>query len=156
MSKAIRWTEEELAAFSRRTGAKKRAPLQAQANAAAGAALEVLAKPSKYRNTKVEQDGITHDSGKEAKRWDFLRQLEQAGTITHLRRQVSFELAPSVHLKGEARKKPALRYFADFVYRRAGVLVVEDTKSRPTRKLAAYRIKKHLMKTVLNLDITEI
>lgn len=150
MSKAIRWTEEELAAFNAGKNKRARSLLDAVATAPTPPA------PSKYRNTKVEQDGITHDSGKEAKRWDFLRQLEQAGTITHLRRQVSFELAPSVHLKGEARKKPALRYFADFVYRRAGVLVVEDTKSRPTRKLAAYRIKKHLMKTVLNLDITEI
>lgn len=147
MSNAIRWTEEELAKFQNR---RARSMLEAVAAAPTPPA------PSKYRNEKVEVNGITHDSGKEAKRWDFLQQLERAGAITDLRRQTSFELAPAVRLAGESKKKPALRYFADFTYLHAGRMVVEDTKSTPTRKLAAYRIKKHLMKTVLNLDITEV
>lgn len=157
MTKAIRWTEEMLADFNGRKAGTKQAGLPLSVREAAGLAPpSEPAKPRKYRNAKVVQDGITHDSSKEAKRWDMLRQLEQAGTITYLHRQVSFELAPAVRLAGEAKKKPALRYFADFTYMRDGVLVIEDTKSRPTRKLAAYRIKKHLMKSVLGLDITEV
>lgn len=142
----LRWTEEALAEFKRKGGA-----VASPAGAAAGPA-----KPNKYRNEKVEVAGITHDSTKEAGRWGELRQLERAGKIADLKRQVSFVLAPSVRLAGESKKKPALRYFADFTYMENGQLVVEDTKSKPTRKLAAYRIKKHLMKTVLNLDITEV
>lgn len=141
----LRWTEEALAEFKRKGSA-----------VASPAAPAAPAKPNKYRNEKVEVAGITHDSAKEAGRWGELRQLERAGKIADLKRQVSFVLAPSVRLAGEDRKKPALRYFADFTYVRDGQLVVEDTKSKPTRKLAAYRIKKHLMKTVLNLDIKEV
>lgn len=141
----LRWSAEELAAFQRKRGIPA-APVPPAAPA----------KPAKYRSEKTEVDGITHDSKKEASRWDQLRQLEQSGFISDLKRQVSFELAPSVRLAGEDRKKPALRYFADFTYTEAGQLVVEDTKSKPTRKLAAYRIKRHLMKTVLNLDIREV
>jgi uncharacterized protein YcgI (DUF1989 family) len=129
--------------------------LEAQARRAAPSAPAAPA-PSKYRNTKVEQDGIVHDSGKEARRWDTLQIMQAAGKITDLRRQVSFVLAPAVHLAGEAKKKPALRYFADFTYLQDGQLVVEDTKSRPTRKLAAYRIKKHLMATVHGIHIKEV
>lgn len=118
----------------------------------------IAAKPkrNKYGASKVTQSGITHDSGKEASRWHQLQVLERAGQISDLQRQVSFVLAPAVRLAGEPRKKPALRYFADFTYVHAGHLVVEDTKSKPTRKLAAYRIKKHLMATVHGIHITEI
>lgn len=111
---------------------------------------------SKYANTKVTQDGATFDSSKEARRWPELERLAKAGQITELKRQTSFVLAPSVHLVGEPRKKPALRYFSDFSYKQDGQLVVEDVKSKPTRKLAAYRIKKHLMATVHGIQITEI
>lgn len=118
----------------------------------------IMAKPkrNKYGAAKVTQAGITHDSGKEASRWHQLQLLQRAGQISDLKRQVSFVLAPAVRLAGEAKKKPALRYFADFTYVHAGHLVVEDTKSVPTRKLSAYRIKKHLMATVHGIHITEI
>jgi Fe2+ transport system protein B len=113
-------------------------------------------KPAKYRSKKTKVDGVTHDSGKEAERWAHLQLLEKAGTITELKRQVPFVLAPAVRLVGEKRKKPALRYFADATYVYKGRQIIEDAKSEPTRKKEAYRIKKHLMKTVLNLDITEV
>lgn len=145
-SGAMRWTQEMLDEFQRMNERRrKQIPVDVDRRA-----------PAKYRNEKVEVAGIKHDSMKEARRWGELRLLERAGDITELRRQVSFELAPAVHLAGEKRKKPALRYVADFTYMRAGQLVVEDAKSAPTRKLPAYRIKRHLMKTVLNLDIMEV
>ena len=110
----------------------------------------------KYHNQKVHQDGIIHDSKKEARRYGQLCVLERTGVIHELKRQVPFVLAPAVHLAGEARKKPAIRYLADFTYQRDGQLVVEDAKSDGTRKLPVYRIKKHLMKTVHDIDVMEV
>lgn len=112
--------------------------------------------PSKYGNAKVAAGEDKYDSRKEMRRHLELLLMQRGGQLAELRRQVPFELAPAVRLAGEARKKPALRYFADFTYMRGGQLVVEDTKSDGTRKLEAFRIKKHLMKTVHNIDITEV
>lgn len=112
-------------------------------------------KPSKYASEKVEHQGEKFDSKKEGRRWLALLELQKAGKISDLKRQQSFVLAPAVKLAGEARTKPALRYLADFTFMRDGVLVIEDCKSKPTRKLPIFRAKKHLMKTVLGLDITE-
>jgi hypothetical protein len=139
----MRWTQEMLDEFQRGTERRRKQ-------------IPVDVDRRKYGNEKVEVAGIKHDSMKEARRWGELRLLERAGDITELRRQVPFELAPAVRLAGEAKKKPALRYVADFTYMRAGQLVIEDAKSVATRKVATYRIKKHLMKTVLNLDIMEV
>src|SRR5271157_4200451 len=71
-------------------------------------------KRQKYGNKKVEVDGILFDSTKETKRYQELKLLELAGKISSLTLQKTFELAPAVYLHG--RKKPALRYVADFVY----------------------------------------
>lgn len=120
--------------------------------------LQSKKKPSKYRNQKVESDGLLFDSRKEARRhWD-LQALLRAGLIRDLRTQPWFVLAPSVRLKGESRAKPALRYRADFSYVivENGERIVEDVKSPATREKEAYRIKRHLMKSVHGLDITEI
>lgn len=111
---------------------------------------------SKYKSKKITIGGIVFDSKKEASRWHVLERMQAAGEISDLRRQVAFVLAPAVRLAGEVRQKPALRYWADFTYMQNGVLVVEDIKSAPTRKLPAYRIKKHLLKTVLDMDIREL
>lgn len=54
------------------------------------------------------------------------------------------------------RAKPALRYFADFTYIKDGQFIVEDVKSAITRKLASFRNKKHLMKSVHDIDISEV
>ena len=115
-------------------------------------------KRSKYNSTKVLIDGHEFDSKKEAKRYQELKLLLRAKVIRDLRLQVVYELAEKVQLLGEKRAKPAMRYKADFVYFdiQAGREVVEDVKSPATRRLAAYRQKKHLMKTVLNIDITEV
>lgn len=108
----------------------------------------------KYRNVKTVVDGIQFDSKAEAARYRSLRLLEQAGAITDLRLQVKFELVPSVRLFGALRATPALRYVADFVYQGpGGKTVVEDVKGMLT---PVYRIKRHLMKHVFNIDIVEI
>lgn len=113
-------------------------------------------RQKKYKNIKATVDGIEFDSRKEARRWAELVRMQDAGLISELRRQVAFELAPAVYLKGEPKKKPALRFIADFVYERGGALVVEDTKSVATNRLPVYRLKKHLMKALLGLDVHEI
>lgn len=113
-------------------------------------------KRSKFNNTAVEVDGMRFDSVKEHRRYIELKARSQRGEIQELKCQVKFELAPKVKIEGEKRAKPALRYFADFTYIENGVLVVEDVKSAVTRKLASYRNKKHLMKSVHGVDIKEV
>lgn len=113
-------------------------------------------KRPKFNNTAVEVDGMRFDSVKEYKRYIELKARSQRNEIQELKHQVKFELAPKVKIEGEKRAKPALRYFADFTYIENGVLVVEDVKSVVTRKLASYRNKKHLMKTVHKIDVREI
>jgi hypothetical protein len=148
--KAARWTPEQLQAYQAKTGK----PVSGMSGRSVSSTTEPT--KAKFRNTKVEVDGQKFDSKKEAHRWSVLRILEEEGTIFNLVRQVTFSLQPAVNLAGEKRKKPALRYTADFVYVAEDRLIVEDTKSDATRKLASYRNKKHLMKTLLKLDITEV
>ena len=116
--------------------------------------MRFYSKSSKYNAKKVTLSGITFDSRREADRWLVLTERQKRGEITDLRRQVHFELAPAVILDG--RKKPALRYVADFTYTENGAMVIEDVKSAYTRKMPTYRIKRHLMKSVLGLDIKEV
>ena len=116
------------------------------------------AKPSKYRNNKTLLDGIIFDSKVEAERYAELKLLEKAGHIKNLERKVKFELAPGVVING--RKRPPLRYYADFTYFVTNQclgcknMVVEDVKGSE-KVTEGYRIKRHLMKSALNIDILE-
>jgi len=107
----------------------------------------------KYGNHKVIVDGITFDSKRELARWNQLKILVNAGHISDLKRQVPFEIVPSVVLDG--KKKPSVRYIADFTYQEAGYLIIEDVKSDITRKCPTYRLKKHLVKHVHGIEIKE-
>ena len=115
-----------------------------------------ILKGRKYRNQKVVIDGIAFDSKREAGRYQELKALASRNLIEDLRHQVPFELAPGVKFSDESRKKPALRYVADFAYRLDGRLVVEDVKSAITAKAAAYRIKRHLMLSVHGIEVKEV
>ncbi|MFX1675183.1 DUF1064 domain-containing protein [Paraburkholderia sp. A2WS-5] len=110
-------------------------------------------RTSKYGNVKVEHEGLKFDSKRELKRYQELIVMQERGEIAELERQVVFVLAAAVVIDG--RKRPALRYVADFVYERPGVdgQIVEDAKGRVTE---GYRIKRHLMKAVHGLDIMEV
>lgn len=115
------------------------------------------AKRNKFNAQKVEMDGMTFDSKKEHKRYIELKAMQQRGEIRDLQHHTKFELASKTKLEGEKRAKPALRYFADFTYHNTrGEYIVEDVKSAATRKKDSYRNKKHLMKTVLNIDVREV
>ncbi len=110
---------------------------------------------SKYGSKKTVIDGFTFDSLKESRRYSELMILQRAKLISNLELQAVFVLAPAAILNG--RKKPALRYVADFIYTNSdGVQIIEDVKSKATAENRAFRIKQHLMKTVWNLDITLI
>ena len=107
---------------------------------------------SKYGNKKVVAvDGATFDSVREFRRWGELQLLQAGHKISQLERQVTYELAPAVTLVGEKRKKPALRYVADFRYLdESGNTVVEDAKGHETKE---FRVKRHLMKSVHGIDV---
>lgn len=105
---------------------------------------------NKYGNRKVRVDGILFDSEAEAIRYGQLKLMENAGSIAGLTLQPVFVLAPSVIMGG--RKKPPLRYLADFAYYENGQLIVEDVKGCLTD---VYRVKRHLMRSVHGIEIRE-
>jgi hypothetical protein len=105
----------------------------------------------KYANQPVTIDGIDFDSKAEARYWGVLKVRLMAGEITNVRRQVVYELAPAVVIGG--RKRPPLRYIADFVWEEGGETVVADVKGAV---VDVYKVKRHLMKAVHNIDILEI
>lgn len=110
---------------------------------------------SKHKAVKREYNGMTFDSGRELARWKELELLEKAGKIRELKRQVPFELAGSVVLGG--RKKPAIRYIADFAYWDlcgCPAFIVEDAKSPHLRTNPVFRLKMHLLKLVHGIEVT--
>lgn len=77
-------------------------------------------KASKYHNSPTERitpsGAVLHfDSQKEARRYDHLIALEQAGQIRDLRLQVDFTLQEAYTDTG-GRRVRAIRYKADFTY----------------------------------------
>lgn len=109
-------------------------------------------KKNKYGAEKTTFMGLKFDSSGEASRWGELVILERMGTIQNLKRQVIYELAPSVKLDGDSKAKPALRYEADYQYVKDGKTVVEDFKSSATIT-PVFRIKQHLMATVHGIQV---
>lgn len=109
-------------------------------------------KTTKYGSKKVEFDGKTFDSKKEANRYCELRLLEREGAISDLQTQVKFELIPSQRINGKVVERPCT-YIADFVYMENGQKVVEDTKGFKTTD---YIIKRKLLLWVHGIRIKEI
>lgn len=113
------------------------------------ACLVSKAKRPKYGNRKVvDAEGNVHDSTKEFRRWEELQFRARAGELAELRRQVPFALVVNGVL--------VCQYVADFVYREGATTIVEDCKSPPTRKLAAWRIKRKLMLACHGIDVREV
>lgn len=108
---------------------------------------------NKYKNNKVEYDGIIFDSKKEAQRYAELKLLERVGKIKNLKRQVPFTLIPKILDQNGKVIQRACKYYADFVYQLNGKLVVEDVKGVRTQ---VYKIKKKLMLYQHNIIIKEI
>lgn len=102
--------------------------------------LQSLPKPSKYRNRKVQLDGRTFASQKEANRYCELKQLQRAGIVQSFACQVLYCAFDAFEKKGE--KYRAITYVADFVVIYPdGRVEVEDTKGKYTE---VFRIKQKL------------
>ena len=141
---------------------KQSAPLPSPADAPTGGGRKYHNKPTE----RVTPAGnvLRFDSQKEARRYDELAALEQAGKIRDLRMQVDFTLQ-GVYTDTEGRRVRAIRYKADFTYMKQSfvdrdgewqwALVVEDVKSRATRT-KEYILKRKLMKERFNIDIQEV
>lgn len=106
---------------------------------------------SKYRNRKVNYKGMNFDSKKEYIRYLVLEDMERKKEISDLRRQVSFQLIPPFELNG--KKYKGMKYIADFVYKKDGKIMVEDTKGMLTD---VYKIKRKLMAYIHKIEIKEI
>jgi hypothetical protein len=107
-------------------------------------------KKSKFGNSRITVNGEKYRSKKEYNYHQLLLSRLKNGEISDLRREVPFILAPPVKIAG--RTKPALRYFADFVWAEKGETIVCDCKGWRTD---IYRIKRHLMATVHGITILE-
>lgn len=102
---------------------------------------------SKYRNQKVEVDGIVFDSKREANRYLELKLLEKAGEISNLECQPKFDLV--------VNGMKVCTYYGDFRYKDERICkpVVEDVKGVRTHE---YIIKKKLLKAIFDIDVVEV
>jgi hypothetical protein len=108
----------------------------------------------KYGNKKITNEHGTFDSKREWRRYQDLILMQKQGLIHGLKRQVKFELVAGVKYSNADRAKPAIRYFADFVYQDAGGnMVVEDAKGFRDDK---YQMKKHMMLAICGIEIREV
>lgn len=127
-----------------------------------------MGKERYYHIRTATSDGAVHDSRKEANRWCELTLLERAGKISNLQRQVPFELIPAQYESFERYGKNGKRlkdgkrcieksvvYIADFVYNEGGKKVVEDVKSKATKKKESYIIKRKLLLWVYGIKLRE-
>lgn len=109
------------------------------------AELEKPKKKSKYRNIKVVVDGIKFDSKKEANYYGLLKLKLKSGLISDLKLQVKFKLL-------------SFSYIADFVYLDNELMRLEviDVKSRFTKTMPVYKMKKKAMFNELGIKIKEV
>lgn len=104
-------------------------------------------KPAKYRNKPTVIEGIRFDSRAESRRYEQLKMLEKAGTITNLRRQPKFLIQPGF-TDWEGKRQQAIHYKGDFAYTEQmstgfWVEVVEDVKGVETE---AFKLKWKMVK----------
>lgn len=127
---------------------------------------------NKFHSKKVTVCGMTFDSKKEARRFMELYYMERDGEISDLQRQVKFVLIPTQYETYERYGKKGQRlkdgkrciekecaYVADFVYKKDGELVVEDTKGYRNPSTATYAyfvLKRKLMLWVHGIRIKEV
>lgn len=110
-------------------------------------------RPSKYRNQVITVAGDTFGSKWELKRFGELQEQERLGLICELRHHVAFALQVMTPIGDFVR---IASYEADFVYRRGEELVIEDTKSEPTRRKEAYQLKAKMFEAEYGLRIVEV
>lgn len=109
---------------------------------------------SKYHAEKDIRGKLKFDSKKEARRYDALVLLLRSGKISDLRVQPEFTLIEA-YTTPDGERVRALRYRADFSYRRGGELIVEDVKSAATRT-RVYINKRKLMQEKYGITVREV
>ena len=110
-------------------------------------------KGNKYKNEKVEFDGIKFDSKRERDRYMVLKDAERRGLISKLKCQPKFTLIPAQYHEEAKQLKTkvkmvkkcdflAITYTGDFQYVKDGKVVVEDVKGMVTPE---YKLKEKMM-----------
>ena len=88
---------------------------------------------NKYRNKKVEIDGIKFDSKDEAQYYLYLKKQKEDGKIKDFGLQQKFELQPSFKKDGKSHR--AITYTVDFaVYKWNGEVEYIDVKGMETQQ----------------------
>jgi len=100
-------------------------------------------KRAKYKNKKVTIDGITFESTKEGNRYKILKLQQQIGHISNLEIQPGFTLQEK--FKRQERTIRAVKYIADFQYKKNGQTITEDVKPSPDFQTPEYKLKKKLL-----------
>lgn len=117
-------------------------------------------KGPKYRNIETTVDGIRFASQKEARRFSYLKELENSGEISDLRLQVNFTLQEGYTKTDGERVRPIV-YKADFTYKkrdengRHTLYIVEDVKTKGTRT-EKYKIKRKLFMEKFQMEISGV
>lgn len=112
----------------------------------------ITTKQNKYKNKKVEYDGIKFDSQKEKSWYIKYKLMEQAGEIKDLKMQVSFTLIETFKLQDKTYRKTI--YKADFTFiDKEGKYHVIDVKGVKTD---VYKLKKKLMAWKYGIEIEEV
>lgn len=105
-----------------------------------------VTKRSKYRNVKVEIDGIKFDSKKEAAYYGKLKMLKKSGEVIDFQLQPRFDLIVNGINCGF--------YKADFkVLWKSGKIQITDCKGMKT---TVYALKKRLVKAIHGIIIHEV
>lgn len=106
--------------------------------------MKILRK-NKYKNKKTtirfRNVNYVFDSIAESVRGFELLVLNEKGFITNLQFQPEYQLQPRFRRNGKLHR--SIKYIADFRYRDADGLIVEDVKSTAT-VTAIYKLKKKL------------
>lgn len=101
---------------------------------------------TKYHAHKTEVNGILFDSKLEARRYQELLLLKQAGEITDLKLQVEYQINEGWINPDTGERIKSRFYLADFQYidKEQSKVIVEDTKGVET---ADFRLKWDLVKS---------
>lgn len=122
---------------------------------------------NKYKNEKVEFEGIKFDSKKELERYLVLRNAEKNGIISELKLQPTFTLFQAIYhdetvqLKTKQKtvrkcEQLPITYKADFSYIKDGKLTVEDVKGSEYMITEVFKIKEKLMYAIHGIKIKRV
>ena len=149
-----RWSEEE---FRQWREQQERIAAEIAGDDPSGAArhlpLTGEAKTAKYRNVRVEVDGLRFDSKHEAAVYTELMARVRAGELRYIVRQPRFDLGGGRNASRETR----YQYVADFlIVDKDGRARVLDAKSEITRRNRTYINKRKAMLAEWGIEVEEV